>query len=60
MYQQVAPVEIYVKKQQTNKQKFQTHKRFKRALHGHENDTTQPKTDKWLSSPSHFSSFFTV
>ena len=23
----------------------------------HENDIAQPKTDKWLSSPSHFSSF---
>ena len=27
---------------------------------GHETNTAQPKTDKWLSSPSHSSSFFTV
>ena len=27
---------------------------------GHENNTVQPKTDVCLSSPSHFSSFFTV
>ena len=27
---------------------------------GHENNTALPETDKWFSSPSHFSSFFTV
>ena len=27
---------------------------------GHEKNIAEPKTDKWLSSPSHFPSFFTV
>ena len=27
---------------------------------GQKNDIVQPKTDKWFSFPSHFSSFFAV
>ena len=27
---------------------------------GHEKNTVQPITDKWLSSPSHFTSFYSV
>ena len=29
-------------------------------LNGHENNVAEPKTDEWLSSPSHLSSFFTA
>ena len=30
------------------------------ASTGQENNTAQPKTDKWFSFPSHFSSFFAI
>ena len=30
------------------------------VITGQENNTAQPKTDKWFSSPSHFSSFFSL